>query len=100
MIVYPLINTYEKHEIPMVLIESMSMKKPIIVFDTVPINEIIIKDEGVKAKTYLDFKNAIIKFIENKTLSKRIGKLARKRVLNDFNIVETAKNYEKLYEKL
>lgn len=100
LVVYPLINTYEKHEIPMILIESMSMEKPVIVWDIAPINEVIRGNEGIKVKNYLDIKNNIIKLINNRNLAKKIGKLARKRVINDFNIIKTAKDYTELYKEL
>ena len=100
LVVYPLVNTYEKHEIPMILIESMSMEKPIVVWDVAPMNEIIKGNEGIKVNNHLDLKNAILKFIKNRNLAKKIGKLARKRVVRDFNIIETARDYERLYSEL
>ena len=38
--------------------------------------------------------------IKNRNLAKKIGKLARKRVVRDFNIIETARDYERLYSEL
>jgi len=100
LVVYPLVNTYEKHEIPMILIESMSMEKPIVVWDVAPMNEIIKENEGIKVNDYFEFKEIIIKLIKNKNFSKETGKLARKRIIEDFNIAKTAKSYSILYDKL
>ena len=98
IVVYPAIDTYEKHEIPMVLLESMSMEKPVIVWDIEPINEIIKGSEGIKVRNYLDMKKAILKFVNDKNVVSKIGKLARKRVVSNFNIIKTAKYYEELYK--
>lgn len=100
LVVYPIISSYEKHEIPMVLLECMSMKKPIIMNDVSPMNEIIDGNDGVKVKDYSEMKNMLIKLIKDKNLSKKIGDRARKRIVNDFNIIKTAKNYSKLYNEL
>lgn len=100
LIVYPIIDTYEKHETPMILMEAMSMEKPIIISDIAPLNEIIKGNEGIKVKDYVEMKKAIARIIKNRSLAKKIGKLARKRVVNDFNIIETAKEYYELYGQL
>lgn len=100
LMIYPVVDTYEKHEIPMILLECMAMEKPIIMFDIAPFNEIIKNKEGIKVKNELEMKNAILKFIKNKSLAKKIGKLARKRVVNDFNINKTAQLYNKVYKNL
>ena len=84
----------------MVLLEAMSMEKPIIVWDTEPINEIIKGSEGIKVKNYMDMKKAILKFVNDENFVKKTGKLARKRILKNFNIVKTAENYSKLYDEL
>ena len=63
-------------------------------------NEIINDGEGIKVNGYFEMKSAIIKLIESKNFSKRMGKLARKRIMNNFNIIKTAKNYSVLYDKL
>ena len=100
IIIYPVIDTYGKHETPMVLIEAMSMEKPIIISDVPPLNEIIKGNEGIKTKNYLDMKNSLLKLVKDKTLRRKIGKLARKRVVNNFNIVKTVKEYNKLYKQM
>jgi len=100
VVIYPIVNHYEKHEIPMILLECMSMEKPIIINDTPPMNEIIKENEGIKVNDYFEFKEIIIKLIKNKNFSKETGKLARKRIIEDFNIAKTAKSYSILYDKL
>src|SRR3989344_6899041 len=100
IIIYSAVDTYEKHEIPMILIESMSMEKPIIIFDVAPINEIIKKNEGIKIRNYLTIKKTILKFANNKNLVNKLGKLARKRIVSNFNIIKTAEEYEELYDNI
>jgi len=100
IVVYPAIDTYEKHEIPMILLESMSMEKPVIVWDIEPINEIIKGNEGMKVRSYLDMKKAILRFVNNKNLVNKSGKLARKRVVSNFNIIKTVEEYDNLYKSL
>ncbi|MAG47639.1 hypothetical protein CL617_03460 [archaeon] len=94
---YPRVNTEKKHEIPMILLECMAMEKPIIIWDIPPFNEII-DNEGIKVKSFIESKEAIIKLIENKKLRESYGKLSRKKVIKDFNIKDTTKEYEKLYK--
>ena len=53
-----------------------------------------------KVNDYFEFKEIIIKLIKNKNFSKETGKLARKRIIEDFNIAKTAKSYSILYDKL
>ena len=100
IVVYPAIDTYEKHEIPMILLESMSMEKPVIVWDIEPINEIIKGNEGMKVRSYLDMKKAILRFVNNKNLVNKSGKLERKRVVSNFNIIKTVEKYDNLYKSL
>ncbi len=100
IVLYPRSSTSKKHEIPMVLIEAMAMEKPIIMWDVPPFNELLSYNDGIKAKNYHDLKNSLVKLIKSKKLRISMGKMARKRVIDNFNIQETSKKYENLYKKL
>jgi|SRR3989344_854 len=99
VVVYPTKFVYKKHEIPMILMESMSMGKPIIMWDVPPFNEVINSDEGIKVKSYDEIKIKVIELIYNDAYIKKISKYARKRILKDFNILNTAQNYYRLYNQ-
>ncbi len=100
LVVYPVLNMKEKQEIPMILLESLSMKKPIIITDILPLNEILKSNCGRKIDKY-DYKQ-LSKFIlnlkEDSKMIKKMGDNGRNMVLNNFNINKIAREYEKLYK--
>ena len=77
IIVYPTLDMNEKQEIPMILLESLAMEKPIIITDIPPLNEILKSNCGIK-----------------------IGKNGRKMVVKYFNIIKIAREYEKFYSSI
>src|SRR3989344_213382 len=50
VILYPTLDMSDKQETPMILLESLSMKKPIIITDISPLNEILKLKGGIKIK--------------------------------------------------
>ena len=101
IVLYPTLNMNEKQEIPMILLESLSMKKPIIITDISPLNEILKLKCGVKVKKgdFKEISKALLEIMRNKKLKRIMGDHGRKTVLKNFNIVSIAKEYEKLYKE-
>src|SRR3989344_4670690 len=99
-ILYPTLNMNEKQEIPMILLESLSMKKPIIITDMPPLNEILKLKCGIKVKKgdFKEISKGLLWIMKNNNLRRIMGENGRKTVLKNFNIVDIAKEYEKLYE--
>ena len=102
IIAYPVLDMNEKQEIPMILLECLAMKKPIIITDMVPLNEIIKSYCGKKIKKNDSYKlsQEILNLKNNKKLRLKMGENGRKMVIKYFNIIETAKEYEKLYSSI
>ena len=86
----------------MILLESLSMKKPIIITDIPPLNEILKLKCGTKVKKG-DFKGIsknLLGIRKNSKLRKLMGENGRKMVSKHFNIVHIAKKYEELYRNM
>ncbi|MEK6907480.1 MAG: glycosyltransferase, partial [Nanoarchaeota archaeon] len=102
VVVYPTLDMNEKQEIPMILLESLSMEKPIIITDMVPLNEILKSNCGKKINKgdFYKLSKEILNLKNNKKLRLKMGKNGRKMVIKYFNIINTAKEYEKLYSRI
>lgn len=103
IVILPIISPFFKMEIPMVLLESLALEKPIIISDIPPLNEIFLnKNVGVKVKVddSEDLFNSIIKLIKDKSLRKRMGKEGRGLVEKEFDIIKIAEKYKQVYDEL
>ena len=102
IILYPILNMNEKQEIPMILLESLSMKKPIIITDMPPLNEILKLKCGIKVKKgdFRELSKNLLMIMRNLKLRRIMGKNGRKMVLEYFNIEKLAKEYERLYKNI
>jgi len=100
VILYPTLDMSDKQETPMILLESLSMKKPIIITDISPLNEILKLKGGIKIKKgdFKEISKSILEIKKNSKLRKLMGENGRKIVLRYFNIVNIAKKYEELYK--
>ena len=88
--------------IPKVLLEAMSMEKPIVTTDSIGCREVV--EEGkngflVPAKNSKALAEAIERLIENKELRKRFGKYGREKVLREFDERIVVKKTIKVYEE-
>lgn len=86
---------------PNVLLEAMSCSKPSVVSDIDGIREVVLDKYALKARVAdpKSFAEQIIKLCSNKAMANKIGKLARKRIEEKYDINITAKNYINLYDK-
>ncbi len=102
IMVYPTLDMNEKQEIPMILLEALAMQKPIIITDMPPLNEILKSNCGIKVEKndYNQLSEAILYFKDNKKMRLNMGKIGRKMVLEQFNIIRIAKEYDELYLQL
>lgn len=103
IIIMPTISPPLKMEIPMVLLESLALEKPIIISDIPPLNEIISKSEvGIKIRpgNNEDLLKGIVKLIKDKKLKNKMGKKGRTLIKKEFNIKNVAREYKKVYEEL
>jgi len=102
IIVYPTLDMNEKQEIPMILLESLAMEKPIIITDIPPLNEILKSNCGIKIGKgdFYKLSQEILNLKNNKKRRLKIGKNGRKMVVKYFNIIKIAREYEKLYSSI
>lgn len=103
VIVFPIISRALKMEIPMVLLESLALEKPIIISDIQPFNEIVSKSNvGIKVKP--DNGEELLKsmtlLIKDKKLRNRMGKEGRALIKKEFDIKNIAQEYKRVYEEL
>ncbi|MCK4919014.1 MAG: glycosyltransferase family 4 protein [Candidatus Pacebacteria bacterium] len=101
IVVFPLYQSSRKLDIPMILLESMACKKPIIITDIPPINEIFKKEVGfrIKPKDDNDFFIKTELLINNKELRDNMGENGRKVVEKYFDIKNIAQKYNKIYNE-
>lgn len=89
-------------EIPLVLLELMAMKKPIIFGDVPPLDEIMKSKIGIKLSEHSaeNYSKTIISLIKNTKLRKEMGNNGRRTVIKYFNPKSSIKNYKKIYEEV
>jgi glycosyltransferase involved in cell wall biosynthesis len=87
----------------LVILESFARKKPVIVSDIRPLNEIV--DDGVDgfivpATSPSDWAETILLVFKNKSSCEAMGTRGRNKVEARFNIIHAAEDLESFYEKL
>ena len=99
---YPFKHNTIKTDIPIILLESLAEEKPIVISDLQPMNEIFRSEVGFKVEVGDDksFAEKLIELCKNPALRRAMGEKGRKVVSECFNIVNTAKAYEELYETI
>lgn len=99
---YPFKQNTVKTDIPVVLLETLAEEKPVVISDLQPMNEIFRDEVGFKVEVGDDtsFAEKLIELCKNPALRREMGEKGRKVVSEYFNIIKTAKAYEKLYEKI
>jgi glycosyltransferase involved in cell wall biosynthesis len=88
---------------PIALLEAMSMQKPVIATDIDGINETIINSEDgllVKPKNSSDLAEKIILLLDDKKLSAKLGKNAKKTVDERYNLEIFIEKHKRVYENI
>lgn len=87
---------------PTTVLESMACETPVIAFKTGGIPEQILPDCGliVEKKDVKDLSNKIQYLLSNKEITKKMGKNARKKVLEKYTIKKMCSNYLNLYKNI
>jgi glycosyltransferase involved in cell wall biosynthesis len=86
--------------IPVALMEAMSMELPVVSTKTVGIPELIEHNvEGllVEQKNSEDLADALEVFLVNKELRLRLGRAARRKIISEFNIANTPKEFAEIF---
>ncbi len=100
--VLPARSLFRKMDIPLVLLESLALERPVIVSDLPPLKELVSSDVGfaVDLEQPRELELKVLELARDKTLRERLGKNGRALVERSYNASRIASQYEALYEKL
>lgn len=100
--IFPVRKMVYKADIPLVLLESLSMEKPIIITDISPLNEIMKDDAGeiVPPGDVDSLVDSIIELLNNDKIRKEKGQNGREMVIREFGINNYVSKYNQLYKEL
>jgi glycosyltransferase involved in cell wall biosynthesis len=100
--IFPVQNMQGKFDVPLAVIEAMACEKSVIISDLPILQEFANKDNSVKIeKGNIENLNVAILDLYNHPEKRiQIGKNARKYVLENFDIKNTAKLYKEIYNKI
>lgn len=100
--VLPAETTYAKLDYPMVLLEAMSLGKPIIVGKNTPPGEIVESGCGyaVTPGNVDELASTILKLAENKKMRIESGFKGKEFIYKEFNLQKIGKLYESVYNEL
>ncbi|MBI4600242.1 glycosyltransferase family 4 protein [Candidatus Uhrbacteria bacterium] len=102
IVIFPPSQMVRKSDIPLVLLESLAMGKPIVITDIPPLNEIMMDDVGekIQADNPDALYEAVKSLLKDDGSGKEKGLRGREMVLKYFSIEQNVKEYEKLYHSL
>tara|TARA_B100002003_G_C14123201_1_gene540262 strand:+ start:129 stop:1298 length:1170 start_codon:yes stop_codon:yes gene_type:complete len=100
--IYPAQKMLYKSDIPLVLLESLAMEKPIIITDISPLNEIMKEDVGevIPVGDTGQLLDSILKLLNDDITRKAKGKRGREIVIREFGLNSYVEQYSALYDKL
>jgi L-malate glycosyltransferase len=93
----------EKEGMPLSILEAMSSEVPVVSTDVGGISEIMANGETgflVEKGDIRELANKSIEILSNKSLSEKMGKTAREKILNSFTREKMAKSYERYYREI
>lgn len=87
----------------LVILEAFARKKPVIVSDVRPLNELV--DDGIdgfviRATNPAAWAEQMLLLFKNKSICEAMGTKGRKKVEERFNLIQAAEDLESFYEKL
>ncbi len=100
--IFPATIMVGKADIPLVLLETLALEKPVIVSDIPPLNEIMKDDVGelVPPGNVPRLVKAVETLLEDDTLRRAKGKRGRQMALREFGLENYVRQYEKIYQRL
>lgn len=97
-----LVSTSTSEGFGMSVAEAMAMRIPVVVTNVGGLKDLVVDGKNgyiIDRPTIQNFSNAIAKFITNEQRRQRAGEYARRRIIDDFNIIKTAKEFMYLYQE-
>lgn len=102
IVIFPVQNLKGKFDVPLVIVEAYACGKPVILSDLKQFREFANRDICVTIPQ--DFGEKLIESVaylkENKAEMERLGANARRFVKDHFDLKNTAKQYEEIYNKI
>jgi len=100
--IFPVLSTYRKMDIPLILIESLAYGIPLIIPDIAPVNEIYKADVGIKIDLTNPFglSKAISDLLKDPKQYSRISENAKSAALKYFDAPVMADGYAGLYDNI
>jgi len=98
----PADSLYAKMDIPLVLLECLNERVPIIVADIDPLREILQDDYGVLVPPSHpdELSRAIVEILRDPQRRRRMGEIGRSHIERAFDVSIMARRYEQLYAEL
>jgi glycosyltransferase involved in cell wall biosynthesis len=99
--IFPTLTMVDKMDIPMTLLESLAMERPIVISDLPPLSEIMQDEVGIKVLPGDEkgLAHAMVSLLNHHEKRKRMGRKGREMVLKNFNIKKISNHYEALYSR-
>ncbi|MCC6748253.1 MAG: glycosyltransferase family 4 protein [Deltaproteobacteria bacterium] len=100
--VLPAESLYAKMDLPLVLLEALALRVPIVVADVPPLNEVLVGDVGaaVPPRDPAALAQTVRTLLANEDARRRMGERGRLAVQSHFGIARVAELHEELYEEL
>ena len=101
-VLFPAQSLYKKVDIPLTLLEAMSLGKPVIASKLPALTELLTPECGVLAEmnNSYEWTESMLKMVADPAWRMELGVNARQRVIDFFNAQSMARSYEKIYRKL
>jgi len=102
MVIFPVKSLYGKMDLPLVLLEAMAARKPIIVSDLPPLTELMTEEPGIVTPAGDDAAliRAVSELIQDKPTREKMGSRGFNAVEKYFTAESMADAYEKFYDSV
>lgn len=102
IVVFPYVTLFSVMDIPLSLLEAMSVKKPVVVTDVGAMGEALENDSGllIQPANSLELSKALNYLLANKTAREALSENAYNKVAQQFDVEQTARELETLYYEL
>jgi glycosyltransferase involved in cell wall biosynthesis/ubiquinone/menaquinone biosynthesis C-methylase UbiE len=100
--VFPAKSLYRKMDLPLTLLESLALERPLVVSNLAPLAELVTQDVGfvVRQGDREGLAERILELVRNPGLRALLGEKGRKRVEEEYSPRKAALQYEEIYREL
>jgi ubiquinone/menaquinone biosynthesis C-methylase UbiE len=100
--IFPAQSLYRKMDLPLTLLESLALERPLIVSDLAPLEELVTPDVGfvVRREDPQGLAERILELVRSPELRSLLGRKGRKKVEEEYSPRKAALQYEEIYREL